>query len=148
VNYETDQTLCHGQSGLADGTTQRLKTFASDVIGVNKGELALRSETSNLVPEESKMSKGGRPPWLFQKKPDPERHYDTKPNIAAAVLWMFRASANGLSDQQIAKTIPSRFRAPKWAGRSIANILTDPTVKGRVVDDTLFQQVQAARAWR
>jgi hypothetical protein len=107
------------------------------------------------------MSKGGRrqcPCWLRS-----DRNYEIIPNAAAAVLWMFRASDNGLSIRQIAENMPKRFRS--WASRT-RTILTDPRVMGGyltpykkghdsqagdprtipcIVDTVLFARVQEAR---
>jgi hypothetical protein len=113
------------------------------------------------------MPKGGRPErpaWLPGKKSSHDQDYEIDPNRAAAVLWMFRASENGLSDEQIAASMPPRYKcwSPEWAPRSIAKILTDSRSKGAelslpsgdfvkipgVVDDALFASVQEARGAR
>jgi recombinase len=78
------------------------------------------------------MGRPHLPPWLkLTKKTPPERIYEISHNRAAAVLWMFLASANGLVDSKIAEMMPKRFKwSKKWEPRDIAKILKDRAVMG------------------
>jgi len=121
----------------------------------------------------SYMGRPNRPPWLeLEKQIAVERKYKVYPNRAAAVLWMFRASANGLIDSKIAEMIPTRFHP--WAKglepRTIGTILENREVLGEnqrykmingerkpagkpqqnvfppIVEPDLFDRVQKARS--
>ncbi len=103
-----------------------------------------------------------RPPraWL---KPNTltEVPYEICPERAAAVLWMFVASASGLSDVKIAERIPKRFepwsQSGKWNRVAIKRVLTDRTVRGGkiagrlfppIVEPRLFEEAEEARKER
>ena len=119
------------------------------------------------------MGRPNRPAWIKQQsQASAEPKDEICPNRAAAVLWMFQASANGLIDLKIAELMPEHFHP--WAKNmslwTIRRILKDRAVLGeyqryrmidgqrrpagqpeqnrfpRIVPTELFDRVQKARS--
>jgi recombinase len=99
-------------------------------------------------------------PWLIAK-PQVGGTIEVSPKEAAAVLWMFKASETGLSDNEITKRMPSQFvpwsKSGKWSRLIVSRTLRDRTVlggrhKGRyfppIIELELFNSAKTARKER
>jgi hypothetical protein len=99
------------------------------------------------------QKRGRRPPWFKLKKQSRvEKGDELLPERAAAVLWMFMASASGMGAYDVAAKIPKRFRqswsSGEWTDRAVAKILTNRDARGVIVDRDMFDGVQKKRASR
>jgi hypothetical protein len=100
------------------------------------------------------QKRGRRSPWFKLKKQGRvEEGDELLPERAAAVLWMFTASASGMGDYDVAAKIPKRFQKSwsggKWTERAVAKILTNRSLRdGNIIARELFDSVQEKRKKR